>query len=183
MQESDARCVSLVIRGASCADRWGGIRGLHTRALTFLLPPSLPILTTTESLNMLQASYFEVHIRNTETKNDFDEHQIKTTDKQTECYIESRAGEKFEIFVKMNRATQPTKFRNSTYRCRVYVDGQCAASRLLGTVDNVIYEDSTVRGMELSRTEVAPFVFGQTVFTGIIQLKPLFTSCREWTYG
>jgi hypothetical protein len=132
---------------------------------------------------MPQASYFDVHIRNTETKKDFDEHQIKTSDKQTECYIESRTGEKFEIFVKINRTTQPAEFRNSSYSFLVYVDGQYARGYILGTVGKEIWEEGTVGGMQISQTEVAPFVFGPTVFNGIIQLKPLFTSCREWTYG
>lgn len=44
-------------------------------------------------------------------------------------------------------------------------------------------EHVTGKGMPPTLTERAPFVFRQTVFTGIIELKPLFTSCTRRIYG
>lgn len=143
---------------------------------------SLPILTT-KSFNMPQASHFNIYIRNTETGKGFDEHHVKTIDKQTECYIESRNGVKFEIFIEINAATQPAGFRNLAYACRVYVDGRRVKTPIMGNIERKRVGHVTVSGMLLPPTELAPFVFGQTVFTGIIELKPLFTSCRTWRYG
>ena len=145
--------------------------------------PSLPNLTTTKSFNMPQASHFNIHIRNTETGELFDEHQVKTTDMQTVCYIESRTGVKFQISFEINAATQPAESCNLAYCCHVNVDGRVVKRSIMGYYEHKRVEHVTVRGMQLTPTELAPFVFGQTNFTGITELKPLFTSCRGRLYG
>ena len=81
---------------------------------------------------MPQASHFNIHIRNTETGEYSDEHQVKTTDTQTVCYIESRTGVKFEIFIEINAATQPEKFRNLGCWCRIIVDGPVVKRPIMG---------------------------------------------------
>jgi hypothetical protein len=107
-----------------------------------------------------------VSVRASHQKSVFEEHKVTTTPSRTECYIKSKVGKQFEVIFTLDRLAEPVN-PTCSYTCHLKVDGQLVEKRLLGKVDDHYYQSTEIKGVQINRTEVRPFYFGETRFVGI----------------
>src|ERR1700734_518765 len=110
---------------------------------------------------MPEAGNFVVSIVHPDSNEKFEELKETRTDKSTECYIESKSGEPFKIVINWVAAD------NNQYSGRVYVDGGFIIGKLLADIDGSQRSKSSCEGVYFQNGKLAPFMFGETQFTGI----------------
>jgi hypothetical protein len=110
---------------------------------------------------MPEAGNFVVSIVHPDSNEKFEELKEKRTDKSTECYIESKSGEPSKIVMNWLAAD------NNQYGGLVYVDGGFIIGKWLGDMGGSQRSECFCEGVYLPNGKLAPFMFGETQFTGI----------------
>jgi hypothetical protein len=105
---------------------------------------------------------FTVSIVNADSDEKFEEHKETTTENKTECYIESISGEKFKIVLGLLGAD------DYQYSAKISVDGQRIVGKLLGEINGCLRMENYCGGVEVGENQIAPFLFGDTKFTGTL---------------
>jgi hypothetical protein len=115
---------------------------------------------------------FTVSIVNADSNEKFEEHKETTTDNKTECYIESISGQKFKIMLGLLAAD------DYQYSAEIFVDGRRIVGKLLGEINGCLRMENCCTGVEVAEGQVAPFLFGDTKFTGTFTERTNLTCSR-----
>jgi hypothetical protein len=117
---------------------------------------------------MPRLGHVDVWIESADETTRYQEHQTSTKDKKTECFIESKTGDGFNIVVHLDKLMK--YHGHDAWKVLIKVDGQLVDSQLMGP------RWSNVRRTKGSRrgpTTTSPFQFGKTQFTGALPSRIL----------
>lgn len=125
---------------------------------------------------MPQLGLFSVSIANPISDLPFVEHQVKLEQTTSECYIESKSGDKFKILMRLNA---PSSFAD-TYSARIFVDGKYVSGKILGKLKPFqICTSAYCLGKDIAPQVCAPFMFGETRFSGYPHIRKCEVDSRR----
>lgn len=125
---------------------------------------------------MPQLRDFTISVVDPNTTIPFVEYKVSATHDTTECYIESEAERRFSISLRLSDEHLDKK---SAYRLDLWMDGKKIKQIILGNLGERIHMYDVIAGADIGPTELLPFVFGNTRFTGDQVLTLIYDLCVE----
>ena len=123
---------------------------------------------------MPQFEALSVYIVDPRTNSPFEEYKITKTDKKTQCYIESKVGQKFKIVMNLHEGGPVTK---DTYAASIDIEGEdIVFEDSLGGEAGPVYASEDYE-RDLVDSQLEPHLFEKTKFTGWTPSYSLLTRC------
>lgn len=110
----------------------------------------------------------EAYVVDPKTKAKYVEHKVITSENQTECHIESKLDECFELHFAI---PEQSEYTEKTFSVRVWIDGKWVDIPLLGQVCGHLYLRARSFGRREGQNLFAPYRFSKTQFSGSIHIR------------
>src|ERR1700738_1979734 len=111
---------------------------------------------------MVKVNRFEAWIAK-EDGTRFEEYKATTSGNTVECFVESVAGQRFTILIRLSPKEQEG---TDSFSAWIDVDGQRTASMAIGQFGQEHLTFGSIRGAINSASSISPYAFGATEFTG-----------------
>jgi len=115
---------------------------------------------------MPEVGSFRVAVLDTRTGIPFSEYKLQVSegDSKAECYIQSEPGSRFKLVFGFKSHSEQVR---KTFTARFCIDGnEIQHGELLGNVNDGFVFEGRKEGMLINESQILPFVFGNTLFTG-----------------
>jgi hypothetical protein len=124
---------------------------------------------------MPQFDALSVYIVDPRTKSPFEEYKITKKDKKTQCYIESKVGQRFKIVINLPDGNEVVK---DTYLTAIDIEGEdIDLEDSLGGEAGPVYATDEYEGNQVESSKLEPLSLEEPRFTGWIPFFSLLTLC------
>ena len=124
---------------------------------------------------MPQFEALSVYIVDPRTNSPFEEYKITKNDKKTQCYIESKVGQRFKIVINLPDGNEVVK---DTYLTAIDIEGEdIDFEDSLGGEAELAYATDEYEGNQIGSSKLEPLWLEEPKFTGWTHFFALLTLC------